>query len=64
MLSQLDCRIFGLETIKEQYASGADFKDVLLHYREGKTWNKFWLNDGFLFRANRLCIPVGSVHLL
>jgi hypothetical protein len=24
----------------------------------------FVLNDGFLFRANRLCILVGSVHLL
>jgi hypothetical protein len=37
---------------------------VLLHCKEGKTWNKFWLNDGFLFRANLLCILVGSVHFL
>jgi hypothetical protein len=64
MLSQLYCHIFGLETIKEQYAFDADFKDVLLHCREGKAWNKFLLNDRFLFRANRLYIPVGSVHLL
>jgi hypothetical protein len=42
MLSQLDCRIFGHETIKEQYVFDADFKDVLLHCREGKTWNKFF----------------------
>jgi hypothetical protein len=28
------------------------------------TWNKFVINDGFVFRANRLCIPVGSVRLL
>ncbi|WVZ89455.1 hypothetical protein U9M48_035861 [Paspalum notatum var. saurae] len=31
---------------------------------EGRTWNKFVINDGLLFRANRLCIPVGSVHHL
>ena len=37
---------------------------MLLNYREGRTWNKFMINDGFLFRANRLCIPVGSIHLL
>jgi hypothetical protein len=64
LLSQLDCRIFGLESIKEQYALDPDFKDVLLNYNEGSTWNKFVVNDGFVFRANRLCIPVGSVHLL
>jgi hypothetical protein len=60
MLSQLDFKIFGLETIKEQYMNDADFKDVLQHCLEGRTWNKFILNDGFVFRANKLCIP--KVH--
>jgi len=64
MLSQLDCRIFGLESIKEQYALDPDFKEVLLNCKEGRTWNKFVINDGFVFRANRICIPVGSVRLL
>ena len=64
LLSQLDCRIFGLESVKEQYAFDPDFKDVLLNCREGHTWNKFMINDGFLFRANCLCILVDSVHLL
>ena len=64
MLSQLDCKIFGLETIKAQYAHDDDFKDVLLNCKEGKTWNKFVLTDGFIFRANKLCIPASSVRLL
>ncbi|WVZ85409.1 LOW QUALITY PROTEIN: hypothetical protein U9M48_032344 [Paspalum notatum var. saurae] len=64
MLSQLDCRIFGLESIKEQYANDDDFKDVILHCKQGRTWDKYVINEGFVFRANRLCIPVGSVRLL
>jgi hypothetical protein len=28
------------------------------------TWNKFIFNDGFKFRANKLCIPASSIHLL
>ena len=47
LVSQLDCRIFGLESIREQYALDSDFKDVLLNCREGRTWNKFVVNDGF-----------------
>jgi hypothetical protein len=27
----------------------ADFKDVLLHCKDGKTWNKFVFNDGLVF---------------
>jgi hypothetical protein len=64
MLSQLDCRIFGLETIKGQYALDDDFKEVILNCKEDRTWNKIVLNDGYLLRTNRLCIPVGLVRLL
>jgi hypothetical protein len=41
LLNQLDYKIFGLETIKDQYVHDADFKDVLLHCKDGKGWNKY-----------------------
>jgi hypothetical protein len=37
LLTQLDYKIFGLETIKDQYVHDADFKDVLLHCKDEKT---------------------------
>jgi hypothetical protein len=49
LLTQLDYKIFGLETIKDQYVHDADFKGVLLHCKDGKTWNKFVFNIGFVF---------------
>ena len=54
MLSQLDFKIFGLETIKDQYVQDVEFKDVLQNCKEGRTWNKFVVNDGFVFRVNKL----------
>ena len=60
----LTSNFFGLETIKEQYIHDADFKDVLQNCKEGRTWNKFVLNDGFVFRTNKLCILDSSVRLL
>ena len=57
-------RFFCLQSVKEQYVLYPNFKDVLLNCREGRAWNKFMINDGFLFRANCLCILVGSVYLL
>jgi hypothetical protein len=36
----------------------------LLHCKDGKGWNKFIVSDGFVFRANKLCIPASSVRLL
>ncbi|WVZ97827.1 hypothetical protein U9M48_043337, partial [Paspalum notatum var. saurae] len=64
MLSQLDFKIFGLQTVKDQYANDADFKDALLHCMHGTPWGQFHMQDGFLFRANKLCIPASSVRLL
>jgi hypothetical protein len=64
LLTQLDYKIYGLETIKDQYVHDADFKDVLLHCKDGKIWNKFIFNDGFVFQANKLCILASSIRLL
>jgi hypothetical protein len=64
LLTQLGYKIFGLETIKDQYVHDANFKDVLLHCQDGKTWNRFIFNDEFVFQANKLCIPVSSICLL
>jgi hypothetical protein len=64
MLSQLDNKFFGLESIKELYATNVDFTDAYENCREGRTWNKYVLRDGFLYRANKLCVTASSVHLL
>jgi hypothetical protein len=64
LLNQLNYKIFGLGTIKDQYVNDANFKEVLLHCKDGKGWNKFIVSDGFVFRANKLCILACSVHLL
>jgi hypothetical protein len=39
-------------------------KDFYKHCKDGKPWGKFHIHDLFLFRANKLCIPASSVHLL
>jgi hypothetical protein len=64
MLSQLDHKIFGLESIKELYAMDVDIKYAYGNCREGRTWNKYVLWDGLLYRANKLCVPASSVYLL
>jgi hypothetical protein len=64
MLSQLDYEIFGLETLKELYATDLDFKDAYKNCREGRTWQKFVIHDGLLYHANKLCVPASSVRLM
>ena len=36
LLNQLDYKILGLETIKDQYVNDADFKEVMLRCKDGK----------------------------
>jgi hypothetical protein len=64
MLSKFSYKIIGLETIKGLYATDLDFKDAFENCREGRTWQKFLLREGLLYRANKPCVPASSVHLL
>jgi hypothetical protein len=50
--------------MKEQYADDSNFKDIMMQCKDGRPWGKLHVNNGFLFRANKLCIPASSVCLL
>jgi hypothetical protein len=41
-----------------------DFKDAYENYREERTWNKYVLQDGLLYRANKLCVSASSIRHL
>jgi hypothetical protein len=58
MLSQLDRKFFGLESLKELYATDFNFRDAYENCREGRTWNKYVPHDGFLYRANNFVFPL------
>jgi hypothetical protein len=64
LLTQLDAKIFCLESIKDLYATDSYFAEPFSKCCAGKGWQKFHLHEGFLFRANKLCIPNCSVHPL
>ena len=49
LLSQLDTKILGLQSIKELYANDPYFAEPHSKCSEGKGWEKFHLHDGFLF---------------
>jgi hypothetical protein len=64
LISQLDAKILGLESIKNLYATDSYFAEPFSKCCDGKGWEKFHLHDVFLFRANKLCILDCSVRLL
>ena len=63
LLTSLSARILGFEFIKELYASDIDFSTIYAAC-EKSAFSKFYQHDGFLFRENRLCIPVCSMREL
>jgi hypothetical protein len=64
MLSQLNHKIIDLETINQLHADDFDFKDAFENCRDGRTWQKFMLHEGLLYRANKLCVLASSIRLL
>ncbi|KAK1595908.1 hypothetical protein QYE76_018330 [Lolium multiflorum] len=64
LLTQLDVKIPGLEVLCDLYATDHDFAEPYRLCAIGKAWEKYHIHDGFLFRANKLCVPESSVRLL
>ena len=64
MLTQLDVKISGLEELKPLYAHDKEFSMPYANCSNVKAWDKYHRHDGFLFRANKLCIPECSLRLM
>ena len=64
LLNQLEVKVLGLENLKEMYNDDPKFSEPYNHCKDGKGWEKYHIHDGFLFRANKLCVPNSSVRLL
>ena len=62
LVTQLDTKVLGLESIKTLYAVDADFNEPFSRCIDGKGWDKYYVHDGFLFRTNKICIPAYSIH--
>ena len=63
LLSTLDVRFLGFEHIKELHNDDSDFANV---YNAHKTlaFRKFYRLNEYLFKENRLCVPLSSMYEL
>jgi hypothetical protein len=63
LLSILDTKLLGFEYIKDLYAQDSDFGDVF-NACEKVAFGKFYRHDRFLFRENKLFVPICSLREL
>ena len=64
LLTHLDVQVPGLESLRDLYANDTDFSMPFAKCSDVKAWEKYHMHDGYLFRANKLCVPESSVRLL
>ena len=63
LLTLLESKILGFELIKEHYPTDEDFKEIYLSCLNGPN-GTYYVQQGFLFNKNRLCIPRLPLRLL
>ncbi|KAK1602008.1 hypothetical protein QYE76_027113 [Lolium multiflorum] len=63
LLTRLEFHILGLEEIKELYPSDAFFGPIFAKCSVDRGFDDFYLHDGYLFKANKICIPEEVVRL-
>ncbi|GJT00101.1 RNA-directed DNA polymerase [Tanacetum coccineum] len=61
LLSTMQVQTIGFETFKELYVDDSDFAGIW-HKSQDKPYPPFIIQDGFLFKGNRLCIPNCSLR--
>jgi hypothetical protein len=61
LLSTMEVQVLGFEVLKELYKNDPDFGNVWESCSQG-SFNHFLVQEGFLFKNNKLCIPQCSLR--
>src|SRR5664279_6646586 len=64
LLTRLEINVLGLDEIKDLYSSDALFGPIFAKCSPTRGFEDFYLHKGFIFKANKLCIPESSLRLL
>ena len=64
LLSVMSVKVTGLKQLKDDYESYPDFGELYTSLRNASrpVLDDYTLQDGYLFKANKLCIPRSSVR--
>ncbi|KAK7379835.1 hypothetical protein VNO78_34255 [Psophocarpus tetragonolobus] len=63
LLSMLETKLFGLESLKGMYKLDVDFAEIFAAC-ERFSENGYYRHNGFLFKTNKLCVPKCSIREL
>ena len=67
VLQEVQVNVLGLEHLKDMYEEDADFKEAYEAcqnqvFRDRSPWIDFMIQEGLLFKGNKLCIPKCSMR--
>jgi hypothetical protein len=64
LLTRIDTHILGLDELPNLYPSDSFFGTIFEQCSNSQRVDDFYLHDGFLFKANKLCVPESSLRML
>ena len=64
LVTKLELNVIGFEHIKDLYANDPSFSNPYAKCLTHTSWERYYIKDDYLMRANKLCIPESSLHLL
>lgn len=62
LVTALSEELIGLECLKEQYKGDDDFGEIWAKCVARQPMEDYFINEGFLFKGNQLCIPRTSLR--
>ena len=64
ILVAVSTEVLGFDILKDDYETCPDFGEIYIGLRDGlfREQDDYFLQNEFLFRANRLCVPQTSVR--